>query len=107
MPDGQDAPATSAWATEDGVAKAGEDYESNGGTLTWEANNTNNLAKGILIPLIDDGLNEPDRTFKVILSHPIYVQFDPELMNEREEMELTVRIIDNGESGGLYFQPVA
>ena len=73
----------------------------------WEANNTNNLAKGILIPLIDDGLDEPEETFKVILSNPIYVQFDPELINERGEMELTGTIQDDDEPSGLWFPPMA
>ena len=96
------------WRTEDGTAKAGEDYESRSGTLFWEANNTNNFTKGILIPLIDDGLDEPEEIFKVILSHPIYVQYDdPKLTNERGSMELTVTIQDDNEPSGLYFQPMA
>lgn len=76
--------------------------------MFWEVNNTNNLAKGILILLIDDGLDEPEEIFKVILSHPIYVQYDdPELTNERGSMELTVTIQDDDEPSGLYFQPMA
>ena len=95
------------WRTEDGTAKARKDYESRSSTLFWEANNTNNLAKGILIPLIDDDLDKPEEIFKVILSHPIYVQYDPELTNERGSMELTVTIQDDDEPFGLYFQPMA
>lgn len=59
--------ATVAYATENGTAVAGEDYTATSGDLTWDKGNTDNQV--IKIPLIDNELDQPDRTFVVTLSN--------------------------------------
>ena len=66
--------ATSAWATADGkgnnAAIAGEDYESRSGALEWEAGDTNLLRQ---TRIIDDGFDEVDEIFNIVLSNRVYV----------------------------------
>ncbi len=61
-------PVTVDFATVDGTALAGVDYQSVAGTLTFPANET---TATIAVPIIGDTLNEPDETFLMILSNPI------------------------------------
>ena len=66
-----DTAATSAvtvdYATSDGAAKAGSDYTSASGTLTFAAGVTR---KTVSVTLRDDSIDEPDETFTVRLSNP-------------------------------------
>jgi subtilisin len=56
------------YSTEEGTAKAGEDYTSTVGTLTWMHGDKEN--KSFNIPLLDDNLFEGKETFNVVLSTP-------------------------------------
>lgn len=55
------------YATQDGTAKAGEDYVATSGTLVF-----GNLesVKTIYVPILNDGAGEPYEDFKVVLSNP-------------------------------------
>ncbi len=55
------------YATRDGTAHAGSDYQAVSGTLTFLPGET---SKTILIPIIDDATVEDTDTFQVVLSHP-------------------------------------
>ena len=54
-----------AYATRDGTAMAGEDYEASMGTLTIDVGAT---SAHIVVPLLMDLFSEPDETFSVMLS---------------------------------------
>jgi hypothetical protein len=60
-------PVTVAYATVDGSATAGSDYQATSGTLTFAPGETINL---ITVPLKGDRLAEPNETFFVNLSSP-------------------------------------
>ncbi len=55
------------YKTSDGTAKAGSDYTSTAGTLTF---NNGESQKIISVPIADDGKEEPDETFDVTLLNP-------------------------------------
>jgi len=55
------------YATSDGTAKVGEDYQRTNGKLTFQPNQTQ---KTILVPILGDTLNEDDETFFLSLSQP-------------------------------------
>ena len=54
-----------SYATRDGSAVAGSDYESTSGTLTFGPGETE---RTITVPVLGDGLAEGDETFSVVLS---------------------------------------
>ena len=54
------------YATATGTARAGEDYEATTGTLTIPAGSTR---RAILVPIIDDDLDEPAEVFTIRLSN--------------------------------------
>src|SRR5262249_52121240 len=56
---------TVAYATADGTATAGSDYQAAGGTLTFAPGVTSQI---ITVLVNGDTSNEPDETFNVILS---------------------------------------
>ena len=56
---------TVAYATSNGTARAGQDYESTSGTLTITSPDTTGT---IEVTVLDDGVPEPDETFQVRLS---------------------------------------
>ena len=56
------------WATEDGTAKAGEDYEGMSGTLRFEAME---VEKTVRVVVVDDALDEVDETFAMVLSNAV------------------------------------
>ncbi len=58
---------TVKYATEDGTAKAGEDYTATSGTLTIPAGQTSGQIK---VPVTGDTAFENDETFKLTLSEP-------------------------------------
>ena len=55
------------FATADGTAKAGVDYQTTAGTLTFAAGQ---IVQTISVPVIGDTVFEPDETFFVNLSNP-------------------------------------
>ena len=55
------------YATSDGTATAGLDYETKAGTLSFAAGET---GQSITIPILNDGLREANETFRVTLSNP-------------------------------------
>jgi hypothetical protein len=61
---------TVEWYTEDDSAADGIDYTSSYGTLTWT--NGDMAPKLITIPIIDEALVRPNRTFKIILVDPVF-----------------------------------
>ena len=60
-----DTPATVNYATEDGTAAAGADYEPVSGTLTFTADRAEQV---VTVPLVDDAVDEPDETLAVVLT---------------------------------------
>lgn len=62
-----DAVATVDFATVDGTAKAGSDYTTAAGTLTFEIGQTNQM---IRVPIFNDALPEATERFTVKLSNP-------------------------------------
>ena len=58
---------TVEYATADGTALAGTDYEATSGTLTFSAETT---AQTIRVPITDDDLDEAVETFTIALSNP-------------------------------------
>lgn len=58
---------TVQYATANGTGKAGEDYTTASGTLTF---NPGDITKAIAIPIIGDTISEADETFFVNLSNP-------------------------------------
>ena len=70
MPMARKMPALSATdARTDGTAIAPADYASATGTLSWAAGDI--TERTITIPIVADGLAEPDETFSVTLSVPV------------------------------------
>jgi hypothetical protein len=59
--------STVAWATANGTAVAGQDFNAASGTLTFNAGET---AKTISIPILDDTMVESNEAFTVTLSSP-------------------------------------
>ena len=58
---------TVQYATADGTATAGSDYTARSGTLTFAPGQT---TQPILVPILGDLVDEPDETFRVVLSAP-------------------------------------
>ena len=58
------------YATSDGAAVAGEDYEGKSGTLTIPAGSSSGA---ISIAITGDDTGEPDETFTLVLSNPVNV----------------------------------
>ncbi len=65
-PSGQQ--VTVRWATEDGTAAAGQDFEAASGTLTFAPGQTR---QEVLIALLDDALHEGEERFALRLSDPV------------------------------------
>ena len=55
------------WVTADGTAKVGEDYAGQIGELVFAPGEIRQEAN---VPVLDDGVIEPDETFTVVLSNP-------------------------------------
>ncbi|MCF3618712.1 pre-peptidase C-terminal domain-containing protein [Planktothrix agardhii 1806] len=56
-----------SYATSDGTAKVGEDYQRTNGKLTFQPNQTQ---KTIIVPILGDTIDEDDETFFLNLSKP-------------------------------------
>ncbi len=54
------------WATADGTAKAGEDYEAGSGTLAFAAGETSGT---VSVVLLDDVIDDDGETFRLLLSN--------------------------------------
>lgn len=65
---GTDGQVTVDFATSDGSASAGEDYQAAAGTLTWADGEGGQ--KGFFVNLIDDGTTEGTETVNLTLSNP-------------------------------------
>lgn len=61
------------FATSDGSATSGSDYQSTTGTVTFLPGET---SKQILVPVVGDTEDEPDETFFVTLTNPVNVVFE-------------------------------
>ena len=61
------ATVTVDYITSDGSARAGDDYTSTSGTLSFSAGTT---SRRLSVPIEDDIVNEADETFTVTLSNP-------------------------------------
>jgi solute carrier family 8 (sodium/calcium exchanger) len=93
------------YTTEDDTATAGEDYETQQGTLVFAPNITE---MSITVPIIDDVQWEPDETFNIVLSNPrlsgTSAGADEPAVSLRTGMErCVVTIIDDDEPGVLGF----
>ncbi len=55
------------YATTNGTAKAGQDYTATAGTLSFAPGE---VVKSFTVPILNDYLPEPGKTFKVVLSNP-------------------------------------
>ena len=60
-------PVTVNYATADGTAVAGEDYEATSGTLTFAAGETEQT---VAVTIIDDAVEDSGETFRLVLSGP-------------------------------------
>ena len=60
-------PVTVHYATADGTAVAGEDYEATSGTLTFAAGETE---KTVSVAILDDTVEDSGETFRLVLSSP-------------------------------------
>jgi len=91
---------TFKYHTEDGTAKAGEDYIASQGELTLERNVRE---KDILIKIIDDNVYEPDESFYVVL-HDVKSDYyaSPAELGSNDRCSLT--IIDDDFPGILSFK---
>ena len=56
------------YATEDGSAKAGTDYDATSGTLVFDAGDTQ---KTVRVQVLEDAHDEGEETMKLILSNPV------------------------------------
>ena len=74
------------YATQDGTAKAGEDYTETSGTLTFQPGET---LRYLSIPILDDAINETNEFFNVVLSNPTNSVLTPRTVK--------VQILDNDE----------
>jgi hypothetical protein len=63
-------PVTVPFASSNNTATAGQDYTAVNGTLTFPANSPNNASLNVVVPILDDVLDEPDETFSVALGVP-------------------------------------
>ena len=60
-------PVTMHYATVDGTAVAGEDYEATSGTLTFAAGETE---KTVSVTILDDAVEDSGETFRLVLTGP-------------------------------------
>ncbi len=58
---------TSDYATTNGTAVAGQHYAETRGTLEFAAGE---MMKSVTVPVFDNGIEEPDKRFQVLLSNP-------------------------------------
>ncbi len=66
--------ATVDYSVADGTAVAGTDYTTASGTLTWDKGETDEQI--ISVPILNNDIDEPDRTFVVTLSNAVNAIID-------------------------------
>jgi hypothetical protein len=68
-------PGTSivSWHTEDGTAVAGSDYVASSGTVELT---DQKLSATVQVPIIDDGTDENDETFSIVIDTPVNATLD-------------------------------
>ena len=113
--DDGDTPVSVDYATTDVTAIAGQDYTTNAGTIVFAPGE---VLKSFIVPLLNDALAEPSKTFRVTLSNPTggavlgtpasvtvtitntdqVVQFDSAKYYAREEAEFVQISVVRGES---------
>ncbi|MBK8010117.1 MAG: hypothetical protein IPK13_02120 [Deltaproteobacteria bacterium] len=64
-------PVSVHYASRDGTATSGEDFEAVDGTLTFQPGE---VLKDIAVPLMDDGVAESDERFSVVLDAPVHAE---------------------------------
>ncbi|MBN3942148.1 PA14 domain-containing protein [Nostoc sp. NMS9] len=89
------AAASVSYITQDGTAKAGSDYQTVSGSLSFLAGQTSNT---IVIPILNDNVGESNETFALKFSNAVGVQ----LTNQ----QTSITIIDN-DSGNFALDTVA
>ena len=62
-------PVTVAYATANGTATAGSDYQGASGTLTFAPGET---SKTFSVPIVNDSIDEPNQAFNIGLSSPTH-----------------------------------
>lgn len=65
---GDDGAVSVAYATSNGTASAGSDYQATSGTLNWADNDDN--TKSFTVTILNDGVDEPNETVTLTLSSP-------------------------------------
>ncbi len=85
-------PAMVNYATADGTATNGLDYTATRGTLAFAPGEK---VKLVPVPILSDGIKEPSKTFRVMLSNPVGSVLGPQTAT-------TVTILDN--DPGLGFE---
>ncbi|MBE9106796.1 PQQ-dependent sugar dehydrogenase, partial [Nostoc cf. edaphicum LEGE 07299] len=86
--------ASVSYTTQDGTAKAGSDYQAVSGNLSFVAGQTSNT---IVIPILNDNVQESNETFTLNFSNPVGVQ----LTNQ----QTSISLIDN-DSGNFALDTV-
>lgn len=66
--DGDDGAVSVSFQTENGSAVAGQDYQQTSGAINWADNDDD--PKSFQVPIVDDGDEEGDETFRVVLFNP-------------------------------------
>ena len=98
------------YGTEDGTAKAGEDYRAAEGTLTFAVGQTRAT---IRISVENDALDEADETFGVRLSDPLNAELPSEptatgtIIDDDDPPGITIADARAGESAGEVAFPVS
>jgi hypothetical protein len=82
--------ASVVYATQNGTALSGSDYQALSGTLAFAAGET---SKTVVLTVIDDKLKESNETFKLALSSPTGGTLG-------SVAETTITIVDNDKGGG-------
>ncbi|MFB1501998.1 MULTISPECIES: Calx-beta domain-containing protein [unclassified Thiocapsa] len=97
-------PVTVSYATVDGTATAGEDYESTSGVLTFVPGETVQVVE---VAVIDDNAPEPTETFGVLLSNAVGAALGQAtatvsiLDDDGALLELSVSDVTVGEDAGV------
>ena len=90
------------YTTVDSTATAGSDYETTGGMLTFAVGET---AKTISVPIVDDGVGEPEETFELTFSNLTNAVFDTSVTIS--ELTVHVDIVDNDDRPTLFIRSVS
>jgi hypothetical protein len=96
-------PISISFATADGSANAGTDYQTTTGTLTFSPGQT---AATLSVPVIGDTAVEPDETFFVNLTDPVNVtlaraQGVGTIINDDTSVQFSAAALEVSESAGL------